>query len=76
MTGQSKYADCITHLRSAIVDVTETDGNKFDALMLVCDLSANVIQASFPRDEWMAALDIFLTRLGNKMDERAKEKLV
>lgn len=67
-----KYKALVSKLSEAMVSAAhDGSGEPFDAMMIACDVSAEVILTAFPRDEWLPVLDIFLTRLGNTMDRRA-----
>jgi len=72
-----KYMALVEKISAGLVeagfraDLTAAD--RIAPMMLACDVAAQVILTGYPRDQWMAVLDIFLTRLGNTMDRRAAE---
>jgi len=73
MTWDPKYQKALDQMTDGIVMIARSRDNiEIDGLMLVCDLAANVLERLYPDDEGerMAALDVFLTRLGNIMDGR------
>ena len=76
MTFESdpKYMALVEKISSGMVEagkVSLTSTDQLAPMMLACDVAAQVILTGYPREQWMAVLDIFLTRLGNTMDRRA-----
>lgn len=65
------YMAVVRHISDGLVTAGKmAPEDKFAPMMLACDVAAETILATYPREEWLPILDLFLKRLNNTMDRR------
>lgn len=70
-----RYISLLEYIRSRIVAVSKDLDEPYSAIMLVCDLSAEVIVSTVLQEDWDAAIRMFINRLENTMDRHAKKDI-
>jgi hypothetical protein len=73
MTRPISHAALVERIAGGLVDAGKlTPDDPLAPMALACDVASKVI-VSYPREQWQAVTQIFLTRLGNVLDRRAHE---
>ena len=69
--SKEKYQDVIAYMSGIIINASDDEAGPLDRMSLACDISAAVLM-SYPEEQRLAVLDVFLGRLGNVMDRMSE----
>jgi hypothetical protein len=64
------YMKVVQAFKDSVAVAFDTEGNPLGAIMLMSDVIAEVILTSMPREQWLAATELLITRLENSIDRR------